>query len=150
MWVGKRWGFEGWGPEGVGPRRVGAQTHQTGPAGARTRQPGNSKRAHLSAPALQTPPKFHEKTPRERKKFLVGEGEKRAKFWAVQGRTVQGRAVPGRAVPGGTEHDQQKTLKPPHGNCETNTHKHTHKHTHKRTSRSRFGQSRFWPKSATS
>ena len=30
-------------------------------AGARTRQPENSKRAHLSAPALQTPPKFHEK-----------------------------------------------------------------------------------------
>ena len=26
-----------------------------------TRQPENSKRAHLSAPALQTPPKFHEK-----------------------------------------------------------------------------------------
>ena len=31
-----------------------------------TRQPENSKRAHLSAPALQTPPKFHEKTPQER------------------------------------------------------------------------------------
>ena len=30
-------------------------------AGARTRQPENSKRAHLSAPAPQTPPKFHEK-----------------------------------------------------------------------------------------
>ena len=30
-----------------------------------TEQPENSKRAHLSAPALQTPPKFHEKTPRE-------------------------------------------------------------------------------------
>ena len=30
-------------------------------AGARTRQPENSERAHLSAPALQTPPKFHEK-----------------------------------------------------------------------------------------
>ena len=26
-----------------------------------TRQPENSKRAHMSAPALQTPPKFHEK-----------------------------------------------------------------------------------------
>ena len=33
-----------------------------GPPGF-TRQPENSKRAHLSAPALQTPPKFHEKTP---------------------------------------------------------------------------------------
>ena len=37
-------------------------------AGARTRQPENSKRAHFTAPALQTPPKFHERTPRERKK----------------------------------------------------------------------------------
>ena len=37
-------------------------------AGARTRQPENSKRAHFRAPALQTPPKFHAKTPRERKK----------------------------------------------------------------------------------
>ena len=33
-----------------------------------TRQPENSKRAHLRVPALQTPPKFHEKTPREREK----------------------------------------------------------------------------------
>ena len=34
-------------------------------------------------PALQTPPKFHEKTPRdeERKKIVVGEGKKSAKFW---------------------------------------------------------------------
>ena len=35
-----------------------------------TPQPEISKRAHLRAPALQTPPKFHEKTPREeRMKF---------------------------------------------------------------------------------
>ena len=33
-----------------------------------TRQPENSKRAHLSVPALQTPPKFHEKTPQREKK----------------------------------------------------------------------------------
>ena len=31
-------------------------------------QPENSKRAHFRAPALQTPPKFHARTPRERKK----------------------------------------------------------------------------------
>ena len=36
-----------------------------------TRQPENSKRAHLSAPALQTPPKFHEKTPREGRKERI-------------------------------------------------------------------------------
>ena len=47
-------------------------------AGARTRQPENSKRAHFRAPALQTPPKFHVKTPRERKKRE--EGKKSAKF----------------------------------------------------------------------
>ena len=60
-----------------------------------TRQPENSKRAHLRVPALQTPPKFHEKTPRETKKNTketpreskkerkwCGNGEKRAKFWA--------------------------------------------------------------------
>ena len=40
-------------------------------AGARTRQPENSKRAHLSAPALQTPPKFHEKIPREERKERI-------------------------------------------------------------------------------
>ena len=39
-----------------------------GTGGGFTRQPENSKRAHLSAPALQTPPKFHEKTPRERER----------------------------------------------------------------------------------
>ena len=38
-----------------------------GPRGF-TRQPENSKRAHLRVPALQTPPNFHEKTPREREK----------------------------------------------------------------------------------
>ena len=37
-------------------------------AGARTRQPKNSKRTHLSAPALQTPPKFNEKDQKRGKK----------------------------------------------------------------------------------
>ena len=44
----------------------------------RRRQPENSKRAHLRAPALQTPPKFNEK---KRTNFAAGEG-KDAKFWA--------------------------------------------------------------------
>ena len=48
------WGV-GKGPEGISGRR------------GFTRQPENSKRAHLSAPALQTPPKFHEKTPQREK-----------------------------------------------------------------------------------
>ena len=51
-----------------------------------TRQPENSKRAHLRVPALQTPPNFHEKTPREREKKSEngsGRGKKKsAKCWA--------------------------------------------------------------------
>ena len=50
-----------------------------------TRQPENSKRAHFRAPALHTPPKFHEKTlPREGRKNekCGGRGEKARKFWA--------------------------------------------------------------------
>ena len=41
-----------------------------------TRQPDNSKRAHLSAPALQTPPKFNEKTPREGRQKRILRREK--------------------------------------------------------------------------
>ena len=46
--------------------------------------PRTPKRAHFRAPALQTPPKFHEKTPRERKRARMGagEGKKNAHFWA--------------------------------------------------------------------
>ena len=49
-----------------------------------TRQPENSKRAHFRAPALQAPPKFHEKTSkRERRRTKMRAGEKKsAKFWA--------------------------------------------------------------------
>ena len=56
-----------------GPTRPGRR--------ARTRQPENSKRAHLSAPALQTPPKFNEKTPRETQKQrnCGGRGRKKAR-----------------------------------------------------------------------
>ena len=51
-------------------------------AGARTRQPENSKRAHLSAPALQTPPKFHEKDQKRGKnnKNCGGRGKKARNF----------------------------------------------------------------------
>ena len=54
-------------------------------------------------PALQTPPKFHEKTPRERKraKMGAGDGKKNAKFWAVRrsggGRSGGGRSGGGRS-----------------------------------------------------
>ena len=48
----------------------------------------------------KTPPKFHEKTPRERQKERNGggRGEKRAKFWAVRRREVRGRGVRRRVV----------------------------------------------------
>ena len=48
-----------------------------------TRQPENSKRTHLSAPALQTPPKFQEKDKRDgkkNKKTVAGEGKKARNF----------------------------------------------------------------------
>ena len=110
-----------------------------------------AKCAQLSAPALQTPPKFHEKDPQRGKKrtnFVAGEGKKRAKFWARKGGPGEGRS---RA----TELDQTKTLKPtptvkptptPHN---THTHKHSqtltntqHTHNTHNTSRTRFGQNR--------
>ena len=55
-------------------------------AGARTRQPENSKRAHLSDPALQTPPKFHEKTPRE--------GRKERILWRERGKKARNFGPP--------------------------------------------------------
>ena len=39
-------------------------------AGARTRQPENSKRAHFRAPALQTPPKFHVRRGKKKREIL--------------------------------------------------------------------------------
>ena len=53
-----------------------------------------SKRAHFRVPALPTPPKFHEKTPREREKERKWgrEREKSAKFWASRLRALTLRA----------------------------------------------------------
>ena len=59
------------------------------------------KRAHFRVPALQTPPEFNEKTPRETQKERnggAGKGRKRAKFWAVRERAVRRRTVPRRTV----------------------------------------------------
>ena len=56
---------------------------ETGPPGLPHDNPENSKRAFWRALALQTPPKFHEKTPRETKSVISGgRREKSAKFWA--------------------------------------------------------------------
>ena len=55
--------------------------HQTEPPGLAHDNQRTPKRAHLSVPALQTPPKFHEKTPREGRKerILWREREKKAR-----------------------------------------------------------------------
>ena len=73
--------------------------------GVFTRQPENSKRAHWRVPALQAPPKFHEKTPREREKKSENggvRGDKKTKFCAVRRRAVRRRQVwgggPGQGV----------------------------------------------------
>ena len=52
-----------------------------------TRQPESPKRAHLSAPALQTPPKFNEKDQQEREEkneFCGGRGQKKREILGPQ------------------------------------------------------------------
>ena len=71
--------------------------------------------------------KIPRKTPREGRKeriFPAGEGKNGRNFGRSRGRAVQGKGGSG-----GTEHDQTKTLKPPHGNRETNTNTHKHSQT---------------------
>ena len=78
-WIGQNWIGQNWsnqdGQNGIGQSRSLLCTRMLHPAappdraaGARTRQPENSKRAHFRAPALQTPPEFHKKRPKEREK----------------------------------------------------------------------------------
>ena len=47
-----------------------------------TRQPKNSKRAHFTAPAIQTPPKFHEKHPERHRnsETVAGKGKKKSEI----------------------------------------------------------------------
>ena len=83
-----------------------------------TRQPENSKRAHLIPLALQTPPKFHEedqKRRKKRKKIGAGEGKKKREIlgpptlrgptllaptssWFGRGLTVRAKVVLAAAV----------------------------------------------------
>ena len=91
-----------------------------------TRQPDNSKRAHLSAPAFKNNTKIQrEDTQRGKKRmnFAAGEGKKERNFGrsrgrAVRGRPVRGRPVRGRAVQGKGGPGEGRS-KP---NLETNTH----------------------------
>ena len=73
--------FEGWDPQMC---TFGLSGCRVKPRRGFTRQPKNSKRAHLMVPTLQTPLKFHENTLRETQtKMDVGKGKKKnAKFWA--------------------------------------------------------------------
>ena len=71
-WELQRCGPEGW-------RRVGSQGWPGGfgAAGASHDSPRTPKCAHLRVPALQTPPKFHEKTPIERRKSEISDGRRK-------------------------------------------------------------------------
>ena len=62
--------------------------------------PGPSNVHILGFRPSETPPKFNEKTPRERQKAktVAGEGKKRAKFWAVRRGVVQCNGVRCRGV----------------------------------------------------
>ena len=82
-----------------------------------TRQPENSKRAHLSVPALQTPPKFNEKTPREGRKerMLRREREKKARnFGPPTLRAPTLRAPPFGPHPSGPHPSGKQPSGPPH------------------------------------
>ena len=91
-------------------------------AGARTRQPENSKRAHLSAPALQTPPKFNEKTPqrdRERAKRWWEREEKREMLGGPSGGGSSGGGVRRKVVQGSPNQQQHNNHN--HNNAKPNT-----------------------------
>ena len=64
-------------PFGLSDKRVKPRRHRS--RHCFTQQPENSNRAHLKAQALQTPPKFHEKTPEkeEKNEFCGGRGKEK-------------------------------------------------------------------------
>ena len=107
---------------------------------------------------------------KKERNFAAGEGKKKSEISGGpgEGRSREGpwkggpgKGGPGKGGSGGTEHDQTKTLKPPHGNRETNTpatqahtntHKHTQTHTHTTTNIAKVGLAKvglakvgFWP-----
>ena len=90
FWRGQFGPPKGDGPRKVGPRWLGDPQFRPG-FHTTVREP---KRAHLRVPTLQTPPKFHGKTQRE-KKNEIGAGEgKKAKCWAVRRRVARGGSKP--------------------------------------------------------
>ena len=118
-----------------------------------SRQPENSKRAHMRVPALQ---KHHQNSTRrppereKRSKMGAGEGKESAKFWAVRRR--RGPAKGGGPEEEGpadtrtrtnntthphnthnTTHTNTQTDTQTHTNAHKHTHTNTHRHTHKHT-----------------
>ena len=108
-----------------------------------TRQPENSKRAHCRATALQTPPKFHEKTSKRRVKErrMWRERKKSAKIWAPH---------PSKPHPSGPHtsghhpsrpHPQGPTLRGP---------THSHPHNLAKCGLAKFGRKSFEPNAVKS
>ena len=83
--------------------------------------------------ASKTPPKFHEKTPRERKitKMRAGEGKKSEILGGpAEGRRSRGRAVRRKGGPAEGFPHNPNTHSNTHANTHTHTHTNTHQHTH--------------------
>ena len=84
--------------------------------GASTRQPQNSKRAHLRALALQkTPPKFHEKTPREGRKERIVRREREKKERNSFGAPPFGPTLLGSTLPDNPRDPRETPWRPPPG-----------------------------------
>ena len=133
--------------------------HRRRAAGARTRQPENSKRAHFMAPALQTPPKFHVRTPKEKKeerKMWREDGKKSAKFWAPHRSGLHPSGPPpfgGSTLRGPSLRGLHPSGPPPFGAPTLSGPKIQHPKIGRnrigrnRIGRNRIGRSRNWPKS---
>ena len=103
------WRLEGWMPEGGGPN-ISRFFPSPAPIFALFLSLWGSSRGilvvfearvHSRVPALETPPKFHEKTPRERKRAKMGAGEGKKKGEILGGPAEVGPAEEGGPAEGG-------------------------------------------------
>ena len=99
----------------IGPSRIGLTRTGLTQLACFTRQPENSKRAHLRVPDFKNTTKIQREDPqRERKRATMGAGEakKSAKFWAVRRRGVRRRGFraggPAQGVSGGGDEKKIK------------------------------------------
>ena len=87
---GQKWGPEGWGPQGWGPKGGTPKTTKTPKRRKKENSVGGEGKSEIlgpphRAPALQTPQKFHARTPREGRKEQIlwrERGKKSAQFFA--------------------------------------------------------------------